>query len=71
MKWLFALLLAVLIFGGAAWFGYNLFFKQEIAVQKEQRGEITPAPRPTSVCRNFRRPRNCARKESFLKPARP
>lgn len=46
MKWLFALLLAVLIFGGAAWFGYNLFFKQEIAVQKEQRGEIAVAPRP-------------------------
>ena len=46
MKWLFALLLAVVIFGGAAWFGYNLFFKQEIAVQKEQRGEITVAPRP-------------------------
>jgi len=46
MKWLFALLLAVLIFGGAAWFGYNLFFKQEIAVQKEQRGEIQVTPRP-------------------------
>ena len=46
MKWLFALLLAVIIFGGAAWFGYNLFFKQEIAVQKEQRGEIKVEPRP-------------------------
>src|SRR3954470_410126 len=46
MKWLFALVLAALIFGGAAYFGYDLFFKQEIAVQKEQRGEITVAPRP-------------------------
>jgi LysM repeat protein len=45
MKWLFALLLAVIIFGGAAFFGYNHFFKQEIAVQKEQRGETPPEPR--------------------------
>jgi LysM repeat protein len=46
MKWLFVLLLAVLIFGGAAWFGYNLFFKQQIEVQKEQRGEVPPEPTP-------------------------
>ena len=46
MKWLFVLLLAVIIFGGSAWFGYNLFFKQEIAVQKEQRGEVKSEPAP-------------------------
>jgi LysM repeat protein len=46
MKWLFVLFLAVIVFGGAAWFGYNLFFKQEMAVQKEQRGEVPPAPTP-------------------------
>jgi LysM domain-containing protein len=46
MKWLFVLLLAVIIFGGAAWFGYNLFFKQEIELQKEQRGEVPTAPTP-------------------------
>jgi len=46
MKWLLVLLLAVMIFGGAAWFGYNSFFKEEIAVKKEQRGEVTPAPMP-------------------------
>ena len=46
MKWLFVLLLAVIIFGGSAWFGYNLFFKQEIAVQKEQRGETKAEPTP-------------------------
>jgi LysM repeat protein len=46
MKWLFVLFLAVIVFGGAAWFGYNLFFKQEIAVQKEQRGEVPPEPTP-------------------------
>ena len=46
MKWLFVLVLAVIIFGGAAFFGYNLFYKQEIAVQKEQRGEVTAEPTP-------------------------
>jgi hypothetical protein len=46
MKWLFALLLALAIFGGAAYFAYNVLFKQEIAVQKEQRGEIPATPRP-------------------------
>lgn len=46
MKWLFALLLALAIFGGAAYFSYNVLFKQEIAVQKEQRGEITATPTP-------------------------
>ena len=45
MKWLFVLFLALIIFGGAAWFGYSLFFKQQIAVEKEQRGEIPPEPR--------------------------
>jgi LysM repeat protein len=44
MKWLFVLLLALAIFGGAAWFGYNTFIKEEIEVKKEQRGEVTPAP---------------------------
>jgi LysM repeat protein len=46
MKWLFVLLLAVIIFGGAAWFGYNLFFKQEIELKKELRGEVSVAPTP-------------------------
>jgi LysM repeat protein len=46
MKWLLVLLLALIIFGGAAWFGYNSFVKEEIAVKKEQRGEVTPAPAP-------------------------
>src|SRR5213082_3427186 len=46
MKWLFALLLALIIFGGAAWFGYNFFVKEEIEVKKEQRGEVAVAPTP-------------------------
>ena len=45
MKWLFVLFLAVVIFGGAAFFGYNLFFKQDIEVQKEQRGEVPAEPK--------------------------
>jgi LysM repeat protein len=46
MKWLFAFFLAIVIFLGAGWFGYNLFFKQEIAIQKEQRGETKAEPTP-------------------------
>jgi LysM repeat protein len=46
MKWFFVLFLALVIFGGAAWFGYNLFFKQEIELKKEQRGEVPAAPTP-------------------------
>jgi len=45
MKWLFVLVLAIIIFGGAAWFGYNFVFKEDIQVAKEQRGEVTPEPR--------------------------
>jgi hypothetical protein len=46
MKWLFVLLLALVIFGGAAWFGYNTFVKEEIEFKKEQRGEVPPEPVP-------------------------
>src|SRR5437879_10034721 len=46
MKWLFVLLLALVICGGGAWLGYNTFVKEEIAVKKEQRGEVTPPPAP-------------------------
>jgi len=45
MKWLFVLLLAVIIFGGAAWFARYSVFKQDIEVRKEERGETTPEPR--------------------------
>src|SRR5713101_10192162 len=45
MKWLFVLVLALIIFGGAAWFGYNFVFKQDIQVRKEHRGEVPPEPR--------------------------
>jgi hypothetical protein len=39
MKWLFALLLAAIIFGSAAFFGYHIIVKPELAVRAEQKGE--------------------------------
>ena len=53
MKWLFVLFLAIIIFGGAAWFGYNYVFKEDIQVAKEQRGETTPEPRIDLSLRKF------------------
>src|SRR5215213_4256897 len=45
MKWLFAFLLAVVIFGSAAFFGYHIIVKPEMAVRAEQRGEVPDEPR--------------------------
>ncbi|HEY0368582.1 MAG TPA: LysM peptidoglycan-binding domain-containing protein [Chthoniobacterales bacterium] len=45
MKWLFAFLLAVIIFGSAAFFGYHIIVKPELAVRAEQRGDIPEEPR--------------------------
>ena len=46
MKWLFVLLLAVLIFGGAAFFSYDLFVKPERKITAEKSGEIPVEPVP-------------------------
>ncbi|CAN5505906.1 hypothetical protein BH20VER1_BH20VER1_30230 [soil metagenome] len=46
MKWLFALLLAVVIFGSAAFFGYHIIVAPELAVRAEQRGEYVEEERP-------------------------
>lgn len=46
MKWLFLLLLAVVIFGGAAFFSYDLFVKPERKIQQEKSGEIAVEPVP-------------------------
>ena len=46
MKWLFLLLLAVVIFGGAAFFTYDLFVKPERKIQQEKSGEIPVEPVP-------------------------
>lgn len=53
MKWLFALLLALVVFGGAYYFSYNVLFKQEIALQKEQRGDIPIEPAPDTSLPEF------------------
>ncbi len=45
MKWLFAFLLAVVIFGSAAFFGYHIIVKPELAVRAEQNGEVPEEPR--------------------------
>ncbi|MEY2496235.1 MAG: hypothetical protein QOJ45_2727 [Verrucomicrobiota bacterium] len=46
MKWLFLLLLAVVIFGGAAFFSYDLFVKPERKIIAEKSGEIPVEPIP-------------------------
>jgi LysM repeat protein len=46
MKWLFVLLLAVVIFGGAAFFSYDLFVKPERKIIAEKSGEIPVEPVP-------------------------
>ncbi len=46
MKWLFVLVLAVLVFGGAAFFSYDLFVKPERKIIAEKSGEIPFEPVP-------------------------
>jgi hypothetical protein len=46
MKWLFVLLLAVIVFGGAALVSYNLFVKPERTMRAEKSGEIPVEPVP-------------------------
>jgi len=46
MKWIFALLLAVLIFGGAALFSYKIFVRPEIVMRAEKKLAATPIPTP-------------------------
>ncbi len=54
MKWLFVLLLAIIIFGGAAFFSYNIFVKQEIAVRQEQKSDAPPQATPDFGLTEFR-----------------
>jgi LysM repeat protein len=46
MKWLIVLFLAVVIFGGAAYFSYQLFVKPERTIIAEKRGDIPVEPVP-------------------------
>ncbi len=45
MKWLFAFFLAVVIFASAAFFGYHIIVKPELAVRAEQNGQGPDEPR--------------------------
>jgi LysM repeat protein len=54
MKWLFVLILAIVIFGGAAFFSYNIFVKQEIAVRAEQKSDAVPQATPDFGLTEFR-----------------
>lgn len=53
MKWLFALILAGGIFGGAYYFASRVLFKQEIAVRQEKRGDFVPEPTPDASLPEF------------------
>ena len=46
MKWLFALLLAAAIFGGAALFSYKIFLRPEIVMREELKVGATPRALP-------------------------
>jgi LysM repeat protein len=46
MKWLLVLLLAILVFGGAAFFSYDLFVEPERKMRAEKSGEIPSEPLP-------------------------
>lgn len=46
MKWIFAFLLAALIFGGAALFSYKIFVRPEIVLRAEKKFAATPIPTP-------------------------
>jgi LysM repeat protein len=46
MKWLFVLVLAVVVFGGAALFSYKLFIKPDSVIRAERAAEATPQPTP-------------------------
>jgi len=46
MKWIFALLLAAAIFGGAALFSYEIFIRPELVMRAELKSSATPVPAP-------------------------
>ncbi len=46
MKWIFAFLLAVVIFGGAALFSYKIFIRPEMIARAEQRAGAPALPTP-------------------------
>lgn len=53
MKWLFAFLLAVLIFGSAAYFGYHVIIKPELAVRAERETDVPEEPQADASLPEF------------------
>jgi hypothetical protein len=54
MKWIFALLLALAIFGGAAFFSYKIFIRPEMVMRAERDSSATPLPTPDISLPEFR-----------------
>lgn len=54
MKWIFAFLLAVAIFGGAAFVGYRIFIRPELVMRAERAESATPLPTPDISLPEFR-----------------
>jgi LysM repeat protein len=53
MKWLFALLLAVIVFGAGAFFSYQLFVRPEVAVRAESKSTEPARPTPDYTLPEF------------------
>src|SRR5216110_2527521 len=71
MKWLFLLLLAVVIFGGAAFFSYDLFVKPERKIQQEKSGEIPVEPVPDVALPDFQAAETAPGRETRRSARRP
>jgi len=54
MKWIFALLLAVVIFGGAALFSYKIFIRPELVMRAERAASARPVATPDISLPEFR-----------------
>jgi LysM repeat protein len=54
MKWIFAFLLAVVIFGAAALFSYKIFIRPEMVMRAERTSPATPVPTPDISLPEFR-----------------
>jgi LysM domain len=54
MKWIFAFLLAVAIFGAAALFSYRIFIRPELVMRAERKASATAVPMPDISLPEFR-----------------
>jgi len=69
MKWIFALLLAVVIFGGAALFSYEIFIRPELVMRAERNAGANPVPTPDISLPEFKAARKL-KEEGKLTEAR-